>query len=166
MALLSLIPFKDWVYGGIIAALIAGGIYYTHHERVVGAAHEVAALKASSDKLNAQADAKVAQLTAQHSQEVTSIQETLNAQLKTASTLHASDVQRLREYDSYRHSNPSVGSAAAGSDADQSGTKGAEGSADIFDQLESVALDLATADREGSAALNACIADRNALTGK
>lgn len=37
LALLKLIPLKDWLYCGIIAALLAGFGVYTIHERHVGA---------------------------------------------------------------------------------------------------------------------------------
>lgn len=64
MPLLSLIPIKDWVYGGLIVALLIGFGVYTKHERNVGAAHEVAALKASSDKLERETAAQTADLKA------------------------------------------------------------------------------------------------------
>jgi hypothetical protein len=63
-ALLALIPGKDWLYGGIIVALLAGFGWFTVHERHAGAAHEVAALKASSDKLQAQTAVQTAELKA------------------------------------------------------------------------------------------------------
>jgi hypothetical protein len=42
-ALLGLVPVKDWIYGGIIAALLAGFGWYTLHERSVGAQKVVSA---------------------------------------------------------------------------------------------------------------------------
>lgn len=55
LALLKLIPFKDWVYGGIIAALLVGFGVYTHHERVIGATKEAGAVT----KVAVKAEAKV-----------------------------------------------------------------------------------------------------------
>lgn len=55
LALLKLIPFKDWVYGGLIAALLVGFGVYTHHERVIGATKEAAAVT----KIAVKAEAKV-----------------------------------------------------------------------------------------------------------
>lgn len=55
LALFGLIPLKDWLYAGIIAALLGGFAYYTHHERSVGEAREVAAVA----KVSAVAEAKV-----------------------------------------------------------------------------------------------------------
>lgn len=36
LALLRLIPIKDWFYAGIIAILLVGFGWYTHHERNIG----------------------------------------------------------------------------------------------------------------------------------
>lgn len=36
LPLLKLIPLKDWVYGGIVVALLVCFGVYTHHERVIG----------------------------------------------------------------------------------------------------------------------------------
>lgn len=44
LALLKLIPFKDWIYGSIIVGLLIGFGWYTHHERQVGAAKLQAAV--------------------------------------------------------------------------------------------------------------------------
>lgn len=44
--LAKLVPFKDYIYGGIIIALITGFLVFVHHERAVGAA----AIKASDAK--------------------------------------------------------------------------------------------------------------------
>ncbi len=63
-ALLALIPSKDLVYCAILLAVIAGFGAYTIHERHIGAAHETAALKASSAKLQAETDKKTADLQA------------------------------------------------------------------------------------------------------
>ena len=63
-ALLALIPSKDLVYCAILLAVIAGFGAYTIHERHIGAAHETAALKASSDKLIAQTAKQTADLQA------------------------------------------------------------------------------------------------------
>ena len=59
-ALLALIPSKDWFYGALIIALIAVLVYERHEGKV----HELAALKASSEKLQAQTAAKTAELQA------------------------------------------------------------------------------------------------------
>lgn len=44
LALLKLIPLKDWLYGSAIVALLIGFGVYTAHERGVGEAKEIAAV--------------------------------------------------------------------------------------------------------------------------
>ena len=160
------LPIKDILYASIILLLLGGFGWYTIHERDIGEAKEVAALKASSEKLQAAADAKVAQITAQHTTEVTTIKETYETALTADSAQRSSDAQRLRNYDAYRSAHGAVGSASPGPSTGgpvQSGT----GSSDaIFSRLESVAGELADSARNANAALSACIADRAALTGK
>ena len=63
-ALLALIPAKDWLYGGVIVALLIGFGAYTHHERVVGEAKVVAADAAATAKVVAQTAAQTATLKA------------------------------------------------------------------------------------------------------
>ena len=63
-ALLTLIPTKDLVYGALIAILLAFGVYERHHLITEGATHELAALKASSDRLEKKSVAETAELQA------------------------------------------------------------------------------------------------------
>jgi hypothetical protein len=165
-ALLALIPLKDWIYGGIIVAILAGFGWYTVHERDLGKASEVAALKKSSDELQAKAAAHVAQVAKAYSTASTVNLENLNAQLKAASDQHDSDAQRLREYDAYRRTHPAVASAQTGSGFGSAGSQSSNGYDEQFASLEQVALQLATAGREVNASLAACMADRTTLTGK
>jgi hypothetical protein len=166
LALLKLVPLKDWIYLSLIVALLGGFVSYTIHERDIGKAHELAVLKKSSDELQAKAAAHVAQVAKAYSTASISNLETLNAQLKTASDQHDSDAQRLREYDAYRRAHPAVASAQTGSGTGGQGGSGANQDDGQLSSLEQVALGLATAGREVNAALGACMADRNALTGK
>lgn len=53
LSFLSLIPLKDWVYGGVIAAILACVGLYTYHERGIGAAHEKAAVAKAVAKQDA-----------------------------------------------------------------------------------------------------------------
>jgi hypothetical protein len=92
-ALLALIPFKDWVYGGIILSLLIGFGVYTVHERNLGAAHEVAALKASSDKLTKETAAQTAALKAQAT---TAEQNYVSEQLAGAAYRDAHPIQPVR----------------------------------------------------------------------
>lgn len=47
MNFLTGLSVKDFIYGGIIIALITGGIWFIHHERVIGAQKEIAVVKAA-----------------------------------------------------------------------------------------------------------------------
>jgi hypothetical protein len=59
-ALLALIPSRDWFYGAAIVALLMA-LSYERHE---GAAHETAALAASTAKLQAETSKQTAELQA------------------------------------------------------------------------------------------------------
>ena len=72
LALLKLIPLKDFVYGAIIAALIGLFIYWTVHERHIGEAKLVAAQhveivkrEAAVKKVEGTADAQVTRIQSQ-----------------------------------------------------------------------------------------------------
>lgn len=67
--LLSSIGLKDYLYGGLIALLIGGGIYYTVHERNVG-----------EQKIEA-VDAKLAATVKQHNLTVQALAASQSAQL-------------------------------------------------------------------------------------
>lgn len=164
--MLSLIPIKDWIYLGAILALLAGFGVFVHHERTVGAAHEIAALQQSSQKLQAAADAKVAQLTAQHTADITANKVVYETQLTALSSQRASDAQRLREYDAYRRARPSVPDTANGPGAATVIPGSAVGSVQRDERLEQVALDLANAAGDAAAALKSCMAERDTLAGK
>lgn len=161
-----MLPIKDYVYIAAIIALLIGFGVFVKHERNIGEAKEVAALKVSSDKLQAAADAKVAQLTAQHATEVTTIKVNYENALTADSAQRASDAQRLRNFDAYRSAHSAVHSAIAGLDA----TGPVQGVTSADDSrtasLEQVALGLAAAGRSVSDSLTACVADRAALAGK
>jgi hypothetical protein len=63
-ALLALIPGKDLLYGALLVAFIAFGVYERHHLIAEGQQHELAALQASSDRLQKQTAAQTATLQA------------------------------------------------------------------------------------------------------
>lgn len=166
MALLSLIPFKDWVYGGIIVALLIGFGVFVHHERTVGAAHEVAALQKSSQELIAKETAHVALVAKTYAAAAAATQGDLDAKIQAADAQHTSDAQRLREYSAYRSTHPDVASPAGASRNNGAGTSGAGQGEDFVASLGQSGVALADALRDTSAALSACMKDRNDLTGK
>lgn len=101
-ALLALIPGKDWLYGGIIVALLIGFGWYTHRERSIGAANEVKVVQAASAKVQAAAAKQIATINAQHAATVAAIKVVQNAQLQIAAIDSAVLTQRLRNYEANR----------------------------------------------------------------
>jgi hypothetical protein len=165
-ALLALIPFRDWIYGALIVGLIVFGIHERNHLIAEGAAHEVAALKESSDKLIAKETAHVALVAKTYAAAAAQTQGDLDAKIQAADAQHTSDAQRLREYSAYRSTHPDVASPAGASGNSGAGTSSAGQSEDFVASLGQSGVALADALRDTSAALSACMKDRNDLTGK
>ena len=165
-SILSLIPLKDWIYGAIIVALITFYNVHVHNLETQAAAHEVAALKISSDKLQQAAAKQVTQTAADYAASLSTIKGNLDEQVKVAATQHDSDAQRLRDYDAYRRQHPALGSTAGGPGSPASGAGSTISVDDVLGSMEQAGLSLATAVRLDSSALAACMADRDALTGK
>ncbi len=162
-ALLALIPFKDWVYLGIITALVAGFGWYTVHERHEGEAHEVAALQKSSAKLVNEANAQIATLTAAHAAELKKVLSDNDQQLQAATVQHNSDTQRLRDADAYRRQHSAIQSAAQSPGATATGTSGASQGGSGIERLEQISSELADGLRDTSAALTACMTERDSV---
>lgn len=166
LALLKLIPIKDWLYTGIIAALLIGFWYYTVHERELGAAREMAALQASSAKLQVAAQKQVAETAANYATTLNTIQEKQSDEIKMAAAQHDADARSLLYYDTYRRLHPALGSPASGPGTAGAGSSVAPTDDGRFSSLEQVALGLAGAARSDAGSLTACMADRDALTGR
>ena len=62
MPFLALITTKDWVYGGLIVAILAGGMWYHHKLITEGVAEQKTADTIASDKLQAEAAKETADL--------------------------------------------------------------------------------------------------------
>lgn len=157
---------KLYLYlGGLIAIALAFGTY-TYHERAIGAAKEIAALKVSSDALQKAADAKVQQLATDYAATVAAHTETFDAQTKVVSAQLSDAAKRVSDYDAYRRSHQTVGGPASAAAIAGSGKSGPSGVDDQFASLEQVALELASSTAHSVIALNMCMADRDSLTGK
>ena len=165
-ALLALIPVKDWIYAGLGVALLAFGGYEIHHLKAEGAAHEVAALQKSSAELTAKAVAHNAEIGKAYVASAAKITGDLNAQIDIANAQHTSDAQRLRDYDTYRRQHPAVASTGSPGGAPVAGTSSAGQGEDFVSELGLAGVSLADSLRDVNAALSACTADRNSLTGK
>src|ERR1700675_4685145 len=163
-AILSLIPIKDWIYGAIIAGLIAFGFYEVHHLKAEGAAHEVAALKESSDKLIAQETAHVALVAKTYAAQAAKTTETLDEQTQATAAAQSDAAQRLRNYDAYRRSHPDV--ARTGQPATDAAVSGAGEVVQRFSRMEQVALQLIGAAANSRDALTSFMTDRVVMTGK
>ena len=163
---LALLPIRDWLYvGAIVSLLIAFGIY-THHERSVGAAREVAAYTAASQKAEAAAEKRITTLNTQHAAEVAAVEEKLSEANKANDALAARDAQRLREFAAYRQSHARVAGAPAVAAAPAAGANGPQQGSDSLTSLGNVAQQLADAARYLDSALTACQNDRQSLVGK
>lgn len=166
LALLSLIPARDWLYTAIIVFLVMLGIYERNHLINEGKAHELAQIQTASRRVETEAEKNIAALTNAHIDDVTKVKATYEKQLSDLNAQHDSDAQRLREYDAYRRAHQVVDSAPARLAAAQPGASGPSADEQRYESLEDVALKLATAGANVSAALTACVNDRQSLTGK
>lgn len=159
-ALLALIPGKDWLYGGIIVALLVGFGWYTHRERSIGAANEVKVVQAASAKVQAAAAKQIADLNTQHAATVAAIQETQSVQLKAAAADSATLAGRLRNYEANRSCPRPV---LAGSPAAPTGSASSPGS---NSSVESAVEQVIAAAEHDNAVIDAERAERDSLTGK
>ena len=159
-ALLSLIPLKDWLYGGLIVALLIGFGWYTHRERSIGAANEVKVVQAASAKVQAAAAKQIATINAQHAATVAAIKVVQNAQLQIAAIDSAVLTQRLRNYEANRSCPRPV---LAGSPAAPTGSASSPGS---DSSVESAVEQVIAAAEHDNAVIDAERAERDSLTGK
>lgn len=166
-ALLAAIAgIKDYLYIGAIAALLGFGIYLREHLIDEGEHKAEAAEVRAADKANAAAEKRVAKLNTDYQSQLTELKSTHEKELATITAQHDSDAQRLRDYDSYRAAHDGIPSQASGPRAEAAGAASPVSDEQRFESLELVALQLATAGKTVNSALTACMADRDALTGK
>jgi len=156
LALLNLIPLKDWLYVGAIVALLTAFGCYTVHERRIGAAHEVAAVQAASEKTKAEAQETIDRLDKEYGIALATIQEKQDEQLKAAATNADDLTRRLRNYQATHGSCPVLPSPAAP----------ASGEAPAAGSVESAIEQLISAAEHDLAVINAERAERDLLTGK
>ncbi len=170
MNFLTGFSLKDAIYGGLIIALLAGFGWYTYHERAIGAAHQLAAVKRASLKAEKAANEKIAKQTAQYTVQKNKVVISYEQKLNLARAQHSSDrtkLERLLNSNARSCSSNELlrgpsGAPTAGSPVQE----GTQGSSALPRALGSDALGLAKAVRVLNASLNACEAERNSLTGK
>lgn len=157
----KILPWRDWLYVGIIAAGVIFWIHHDHVEEAKGAAQITAAVRVANQKAEKVAAAQVASLNTQHAADVAKVSTVYENALVVASSRHAADLQRLRDYANYRSSRPNAVLESAPGASTQAGAR-SQGSG----RLGTTAAELADALRQDDAALTACYAERDSLTGK
>jgi hypothetical protein len=81
-ALLKLVPLKDWLYIGLISAILAFFGWYTVHERNIGHAAAVAA----EQKATAKEEARVQEVQKTAQESINGIEKAYNAAIASAPT--------------------------------------------------------------------------------
>lgn len=167
------LALKYWKYAAAAVAIVALVTFYNVHvdglEKSYAAAKVAAvdaAYKKGSAEATAAAAAEIARKDKAHQVEITAIKDTYENRIKQNDAAHASDAQRLRQLaaaESEHRANGVLASAGgAGTPAD-SGDADADGLGSLPARF---GLALADALRQDDAALSACYADRDSLTGK
>lgn len=167
---LKAVPFRDCVYA---AAAIAAVVWYNvhvHNLEVGYSQKRVAAVNSAYADASAQA-LKAAKAAAdakdkQYAQIVAQVKASYEDQIARGNAAHDADIARLRQRaaDSRsQHPDAVLGSAAGSSSTVDGGDSGASRLGSV---PASLGLELADALRKDDAALAACYADRDGLTGK
>jgi len=152
-----------WVVEVIaVLALVGGGILYFEHR---GASGELAKLQASSTKLIAKAQGKIAAEAKRHQSDNAANQEKLNDALVSNNDLTTRLASSLRDFEAYRRAHPDVPRPTSGPVAASSGECGARSCGDLAEELAVRGNELAGSVGELSANLSACQRDRDSLTG-
>lgn len=160
MSFLGLLPIKDWIYLGVLAGLLIAFGVYTHHERAIGAQHELTVVTAASNKAKAEAQKTIDAINSKHEADIAAIESSYANSLKAAATQHDSDLKRLRDYEARNRSpNPVLGGSSSPSTSADAGASG-------IDPMGQAALALADALRQDDSALTECWRERDSLTGK
>lgn len=166
-AILKLVSVRDYIYAAAAAAAVGWFLVHDHNERAAGAKHEAAAVAAASSKTQQAADIRVKQLTDTYTAQVKDITNGFQTQLAAASAQHNVDVERLRERAAASGNGAgAVLHSAAGSSQGAAANTGSAGASGLGEVPGTVTLELADALRHDDAALTACYADRDSLTGK
>jgi hypothetical protein len=153
-ALLALVPFRDWLYAAIIAAV---GLFAWHtYSKYEAAVAYAATVKTESAATEAKARAAIQAADDYYATTLKTIQETANANIKVAQDQSTALASRLRQYAAAHCGNTVLGSSAS---ATASGTASTGG-------VESAIEQLAAAAAHDNAIIEAERAERDSLTGK
>jgi hypothetical protein len=157
MGFLALIPFRDWLYGGIILLV---GIFAWHTYSKYNAAVRYQQVVVAESKATLDAARKhITDVTADYDKGLKANEAIYENELASADAQHTLDLKRLR-----------AAAAARAADPVLSGTAGASAEAAAWTQrlgtLEPISARLADALRADDAAVAECRRERDALTGK
>jgi hypothetical protein len=169
IALLGMIPLKDWaIAAGVVALVIFYNVHVHDLEVSYSAQRAVAvnaAYKKGSDEAVAAAKKQIADKDKEHADYLAQVEENYEKLIQANDAAHNADAARLRQRaaDSEQRANALLASAGAVSSAAGGGDQGAGGLGTVPAGL---GLELADALRQDDAALTKCYADRDSLTGK
>ncbi len=96
IALLKLIPPKDFFYAAAILALIALGVRERFHLLGEGRLREAASVAQASERLQAKAAADIINTNVQHAAEVAKVKADYENARQADAAAHVSDAERLR----------------------------------------------------------------------
>lgn len=155
----KLLPIRDWIYAGLAVLAVLFWFWHDHQVAAAAVAHENAALQAQSEADITAAENWIDTLNKQHAADVAKVQGDYEKLIAANSASYAADLQRLRTLTAHSKTSTVLGSASAA-------TSSPNGGACDISRVGSMAAKLADALRRDDAALVACRAERNLLTGK
>jgi hypothetical protein len=166
IALLKLVPFRDYLYAALAIAAVAFYNIHVHNLEVNYARARVNAVNAAvtdaSNKLTIAAKAREDKLAANYADRLKQVNDEHTKQLQADAATHAADLQRLRQLAAaFGNSSGSAtlgGAASPGASADSGGSS--------LIGLGYVSAELAAALHDARDDLSACYAERDSLTGK
>lgn len=164
LALLKLIPFRDYLYAAIAALAVVWFLHHDHVERDIGRTQVTQAVQVASDKLMLVKKAEFDKLTTDHANDVAKVEENYEKVIASNDAAHNTDLQRLRDKAARdRSSRPVLGSAGSGSAPADAGSEGDSGLGEVSAALGQEVVD---ALRDDDALLLKCYDERDHLTGK
>ena len=152
-ALFALLPGKDWLYLTAIVALLCGFGWYTHKERVYGAAHELAMVQGSAAQLETANASKLSKLAAADAANLATIEASHAQALAASNASTAALAVRLRNAESAVRR----GAAVPGNPAAASRPDGAPAVPSGLDEAVAGVVTAAGADAQQVIALQAYI---------
>jgi hypothetical protein len=147
----------------LLAVALLFGVYkYVEHK---GAAQEIAALKASSAKVQDAAAKQIAANDAAHAAAVKTNEEKTNAAIQANVVTAGKLADSVRSFDAYRRTHGAVASPGSGPSAASAGECGVEDCGAVAVRLAQRGNELAGSLGDTTAVLQGCQRERDSLTG-